>query len=55
MPERHVHRAKQARRRPEVVRGTVAVADVKVQPADPQVAARDKGTHLQLFRQRDGR
>src|SRR5262249_11565513 len=54
-PEWHGHGAEQARRGLEMVRGTVTVVGAQVQAADPQVAACQQGTHLQLFRQRDHR
>src|SRR5574341_345096 len=54
-PEWHVHSTEQVRRGQEIVRGAVTVASAQVQPTDPQVATRQQGTHLQLFRQRDCR
>src|SRR5215470_3991444 len=33
--------------------GALAVADADVQTTDPQVAAREQGTHLKLTRKRD--
>ena len=38
-----------------MVFGTVTVAGVEVQPADPQVTAREQRAHLQLARERDRR